>query len=67
MGLLKSLQPLPLSRFIGRREMGRIGQAGTVRETGFATETAAIAAGAAVRRRKEKRSYPAVNGFDTAG
>ena len=32
------------------REWGRIGQAGTVRETGFATETAAIAAGAAVRQ-----------------
>ncbi len=39
------------------REWGRIGQAGTVRETWFATETAAIEAGAAVRQRKERRGY----------
>lgn len=39
------------------REWGRIGHPGTVRETGFATETAAIQAGAAMRRRKERRGY----------
>ena len=49
------------------REWGRIGQPGTVRETWFETEAAAIEAGAAVRRRKEKRGYHAVNGFEKAG
>jgi predicted DNA-binding WGR domain protein len=49
------------------REWGRIGPPGTVRETWFETETAAIEAGAEVRQRKEKRGYHAVNGFDTAG
>lgn len=49
------------------REWGRIGQPGTVRETWFETEAAAIEAGAAVRLRKEKRGYHAVNGFDKAG
>ena len=49
------------------REWGRIGQPGTVRETWFETETAAIEAGAEVRQRKEKRGYHAVNGFDKAG
>ena len=44
------------------REWGRIGQAGTVRETGFATETATIQAGAAMRQRKERRGYRAVGG-----
>jgi hypothetical protein len=39
------------------REWGRIGQPGTVRETGFETESAAIEAGAKVRQRKEKRGY----------
>ncbi|MFZ1829012.1 MAG: WGR domain-containing protein [Candidatus Competibacteraceae bacterium] len=39
------------------REWGRIGQVGTVRETWFETETAAIEAGAKVRQRKEKRGY----------
>ena len=33
------------------REWGRIGQPGTVRETWFETESAAIAAGAAARQR----------------
>ena len=42
------------------REWGRIGQPGTVRETWFATETAAIQAGAAVRQQKERRGYRAV-------
>ena len=41
---------------------GRIGQPGTVRETGFETETAAIEAGAKVRQRKEKRDYRAAGG-----
>ena len=42
------------------REWGRIGQAGTVRETWFETESAAIEAGAKVRQRKERRGYRAV-------
>ena len=42
------------------REWGRIGQPGTVREMWFATETAAIQAGAAVRQQKERRGYRAV-------
>ncbi len=41
-------------------EWGRIGQLGTVRETWFATETAAIQAGAAMRQRKERRGYRAL-------
>ena len=43
------------------REWGRIGQPGTVRETWFETETAAIEAGAAVRQRKERRGYRAAH------
>ena len=42
------------------REWGRIGQGGAVWETGFATETAAIQAGAAMRQQKERRGYRAV-------
>ena len=42
------------------REWGRIGQPGTVRETWFETESAAIEAGAKVRQRKEKRGYRAL-------
>ncbi len=38
-------------------EWGRIGQPGTVRETWFETQTAAIKAGAKVRQRKEKHGY----------
>jgi predicted DNA-binding WGR domain protein len=49
------------------REWGRIGQPGTVREMGFDTEAATIEAGAAVRRRKEKRGYRAVSRFSKAG
>ena len=49
------------------REWGRIGQPGTVRETWFETEAAAVEAGMKVRQRKEKRGYHAVNGFDKAG
>lgn len=44
------------------REWGRIGQPGTVRETWFATEAAAIEAGEKVRQRKERRGYHAVGG-----
>jgi predicted DNA-binding WGR domain protein len=44
------------------REWGRIGQPGTVREAWFATKTVAIKAGAAMRQRKEKRGYRAVDG-----
>ena len=44
------------------REWGRIGQPGTVRETGFDTETAALEAGEQWRERKEKRGYRAVGG-----
>lgn len=39
------------------REWGRIGPPGTVRETGFDTEGAAIETGEQVRQRKEKRGY----------
>ncbi len=39
------------------REWGRIGQPGTVRETWFESESAAIEAGTRVRQRKEKRGY----------
>ena len=39
------------------REWGRIGQPGTVRETEFATEAEAWAAGERWRMRKEKRGY----------
>jgi predicted DNA-binding WGR domain protein len=42
------------------REWGRIGQPGTVRETWFETEGAALEAGAKVRQRKEKRGYRAL-------
>ena len=44
------------------RERGQIGQPGTVRETWFEAEAAAIEAGAKVRQRKEKRGYRAVGG-----
>jgi predicted DNA-binding WGR domain protein len=44
------------------REWGRIGQPGTVRETGFATEGEACAAGERWRQRKVKRGYRAVGG-----
>lgn len=44
------------------REWGRIGQPGTVREAWFETESAAWAAGAQWRERKEKRGYRAVVG-----
>ena len=44
------------------REWGRIGQPGTVRETWFETENAAIEAGEQVRQRKEKRGYRTVGG-----
>ncbi len=43
------------------REWGRIGHPGTVRETWFETETAAIKAGAAVRQQKEKRGCRAAH------
>ena len=39
------------------REWGCIDQPGTVRETGYDTEAAAQAAGAALRERKERRGY----------
>ncbi len=48
------------------REWGRIGHPGTVRETGFETEAAAIEAGAKIRRQKERRGYRAVNGVKAA-
>ena len=44
------------------REWGRIGHPGTVRETWFETEAAAIEAGAKIRRQKEKRGYRAIGG-----
>ena len=42
------------------REWGRIGQPGTVRETWFETETAALDAGERWRERKERRGYRAL-------
>ena len=45
------------------REWGRIGQPGTVRETWFETEGAAVEAGAKVQQRKERRGYRAVGGY----
>lgn len=48
------------------REWGRIGQPGTVRETWFESESAAIEAGERLRQRKERRGYHAMNGFDAA-
>ncbi len=44
------------------REWGRIGHPGTVRESWFETEAAAIEAGAKIRRQKEKRGYRAIGG-----
>ena len=44
------------------REWGRIGQPGTVRETGFETEGEAWEAGKQWRQRKEKRGYRTVGG-----
>ncbi len=46
------------------REWGRIGHPGTVRETWFETEAAAIEAGAKIRRQKEKRGYRAIGGAE---
>lgn len=42
------------------REWGRIGHPGTVRETWFETEAAAIEAVAKIRNQKEKRGYRAI-------
>ena len=44
------------------REWGRIGQPGTVRETGFETEGEACEAGEQWRQRKEKCGYRVVSG-----
>ena len=44
------------------REWGRIGHPGTVRESWFETEAAAIEAGAKIRRQKERRGYRAIGG-----
>lgn len=44
------------------REWGRIGQPGTVRETGFETEDEAWAAGERWRQRKARRGYRTVGG-----
>ncbi len=44
------------------REWGRIGHHGTVRESWFETEAAAIEAGAKIRRQKERRGYRAIGG-----
>jgi predicted DNA-binding WGR domain protein len=42
------------------REWGRIGQRGTVRETGFESEEVALEAGVKLSQRKEKRGYQAL-------
>ena len=39
------------------REWGRLGQPGTVRETWFASEHAAVTASGSLRRRKECQGY----------
>ncbi len=39
------------------REWGRIGQAGTVRQTWFESESEARSAGAKAARKKERRGY----------
>ena len=44
------------------REWGRIGHPGTIRETWFETEAAAIEARAKLCRQKEKRGYRAIGG-----
>jgi predicted DNA-binding WGR domain protein len=49
------------------REWGRIGHPGTVRETWFETEAAAIEAGAKIRRQKERRGYRAIDGAGEGG
>lgn len=46
------------------REWGRIGQPGTVRETWFETESAAIEAGDRLRQRKERRGYQSLMGIE---
>ena len=48
------------------REWGRIGHPGTVRETWFETEAAAIEASAKIRKQKEKRGYRTVNRFEVS-
>lgn len=42
------------------REWGRIGHSGTVRESWFETENAAIEASAKIRKQKERRGYHAI-------
>ena len=48
------------------REWGRIGHPGTVRETWFETEDAAIEAGAKIHGQKERHGYRAVNRVEAA-
>ena len=48
------------------REWGRIGQPGTVRETWFESESAAIEAGERLRQRKARGGYHAMNRCDAA-
>jgi len=48
------------------RAWGRIGQPGTVRETGLASEHAAVTASGSLRRRKERRGdAPVPSGLKT--
>ena len=42
------------------REWGRIGQAGTIRQTWFESESEALSAGAMAASKKERRGYRAV-------
>ena len=46
------------------REWGRIGHPGTLRESWFETESAAIEASMKIRRQKEKRGYRAIGGAE---
>lgn len=49
--------PTLLGAWVLVREWGRLGQPGTVRETWFASEHAAVTASASLRQRKERRGY----------
>ena len=49
------------------KEWGRIGQAGTVRQTWFESESEAISAGAVAASKKERRGYRAVGSNSLGG
>ena len=61
-----AVTPTTLGAWALVREWGRIGQPGTVRETWFETESAAIEAGERLRQQNQKRRYHAMNRCDAA-